>query len=315
MAAAVVAAVLDADQRRLGPAEVSPEVDQPQPPPARGRRAGRSCPPRGTRDCRRGRGSAGSGRRCAPVTYSSWPEKMIRSYEAARARRRSGSARGPRRRGSRPACRCGRGSGGSRAAASGSAAACRRPRTAGRGARCADEGLRTTSRRLPVAVGVVEVVRLPAVGREDDRDPALRPWTPGRSTNGAKATVLAVRRPEPGEVEAAVPRAHPHEDPVHLARADEELPRRAPRAADRREAPLRARTQDLQLEPAGLAADDELGALARDVRRVREGRRQARPDGGSVRCPGSPDGRRAENERDRGDDGDTAGRMRHDLRS
>ena len=58
----VVAAVLDADERRLGPPKVAPEPRSPQRPAAGAAPARRSCSPRGRRGCRRGRGSSASGR-------------------------------------------------------------------------------------------------------------------------------------------------------------------------------------------------------------------------------------------------------------
>ena len=142
----VGADVLHADERRLGPPEVAPELLASQLRSVADARGRRSCSPRGTAGCRRVAIALDRRRTRASSRTPSWPGKDDEVVRAPSVGRRAGRARGRRRTGSRPACRCGSATRRTRDPSRGSGTARRSRGTAARRRRCAARARRTSCR-------------------------------------------------------------------------------------------------------------------------------------------------------------------------
>ena len=128
---------------------------------------------------------------------------------------------------------------------------------------------------LAVAVRVVEVVGLPRVGRQHDRD-AIDSRHGRAQDERRERDGPAARRRQPREVEAALPRAGPDDQRVHVAAAEPPLcggPHGRPTLLQPRSAPARMNCSSSRFV---LRADDQPGGRARRVRGRGERRRQRR---------------------------------------
>ena len=126
---------------------------------------------------------------------------------------------------------------------------------------------------LAVAVRVVEVVGLPRVGRQHDRD-AVDSRHRCTQDEGRERDGPAARRRQPREVEAALPRAGPDGQRVHVSASEPPHLRRSPRTTDAAPPALGPGAHELQLEPLDARADDQPGRGARRIRGRGERRRQ-----------------------------------------
>ena len=185
--------VLHADERRFGPAERRARAPRASAVARRAAPGGRSCSPRGTAGCRRGRGSARRRRSACCVTYSAWPGKTTRSYARAKSSPLADVSRSSSDR--KSTCLPVRFS---QAMKSRSQSRKRNGTPKSRNGR-ARSTLRVARAHVPavapaVPVCVPEVVRLPRVRREDDRDPRLRRRAPDDERRVPESPVRGLER-------------------------------------------------------------------------------------------------------------------------
>src|SRR4051794_2248725 len=158
----------------------------------------------------------------------------------------------------------------------------------------------------PVAVRVEEVVRLPAIGRQDHGDAVAPPRIGPNDERGEH------RRPsrdcrEAGEVQAARPLSEADADEIHAGTAKTDPYGRSPRTADARPRTLRSCAQDLQLDYASRRGHAQGCDTARGVRGVQ----RDCGEGGMERGPGRRGRARRGDDRRQADRGDGQRSLSH----